>query len=54
MERIVDEENTLLYIFGEDYLRYKEEVPTYLPFVGSLVDFRLKMRGIDLDKYKQK
>lgn len=54
LDRIVDEENTLLYIFGEDYLRYKEEVPTYLPFVGSLVDFKLKMRGIDLDKYKKK
>lgn len=54
LDRIIEEEYTLLYIFGEDYLRYKEEVPTWIPFVGSIVDFRLRMKGIKLEEYRKK
>lgn len=54
LNRIVEEEHTLLRIFGEDYLEYKENVSTHIPFIGSLIDFRLKLRGVELKEYREK
>jgi protein-S-isoprenylcysteine O-methyltransferase len=41
MRRILEEEITLLKFFKQDYLNYKYDVGTYIPYIGNLVDLKL-------------
>jgi protein-S-isoprenylcysteine O-methyltransferase len=50
LNRILDEEITLLKFFNGEYLDYKREVGTHIPMIGKMVDLKLKFMGVDLDK----
>jgi protein-S-isoprenylcysteine O-methyltransferase len=50
LERILDEEITLLKFFNQDYLDYKREVGTYIPMIGKLVDLKLRFMGVKFSK----
>jgi len=52
LDRISDEEHTLIYFFGKEYLKYKEETRTNIPFVNDLIEYQLKIRGIPIKENK--
>lgn len=52
LDRILDEEITLLKFFNQEYLDYKKDVGTHIPMIGKMVDLKLNFMGIDLKKEK--
>ena len=53
MQRILDEEITLLKFFNQEYLDYKREVGTHIPLIGKMVDMKLRLLGVDLPDNKK-
>lgn len=50
LERILEEELTLLKFFKGEYLDYKREVGTYIPLIEKMVNLKLKLQGVELDE----
>jgi protein-S-isoprenylcysteine O-methyltransferase len=50
LNRILDEEITLLKFFNGEYLDYKRDVGTHIPMIGKMVDLKLKFMGVKLKK----